>query len=463
MSSRDMEADYLVVGAGTGGLAFADTLLSETDSSIIIVDERARPGGHWNEAYRFVRLHQPSAFYGVNSTSLGNNTIDAHGPNAGYYELATGAEVCAYFENVMDRVLLPSGRVQYFPMCRYDGGGRFTSLVTGATHEASVRKRIVDSTYVAGTTPERHQPAYSIAPNTRHTPIAGLANISRPAEAYVIIGAGKTGMDACLWLLARGIDPDAICWIMPQDAWLMDRALSQPGDIFFEAVVNGLAAQMEAAAGAASREDLFSRLEDRGALLRLDPNVSPTAYRCASVNVWELEQLRRIKNVVRKGRVKAIEADHIAMERGEIPTGPRALHVDCSAKGVAPRPIHPIFDDGRITIQFVRTCQPAFSAAFIAFVEAHYEDEAKKNSLCGVVQSPERAVDWISMALANAMNAFSWSTEPMLQQWLAQARLNGFNGLHKRSEALTPEQRAARQRLRAATAGAMTNLPRLLG
>ena len=315
---------------------------------------------------------------------------------------------------------------------------------------------------MAGTTTEGHQPAYSIAPDTRHTPIAGLANLGRPADAYVIVGAGKTGIDACLWLLDRGIAPDAISWIMPQDAWLMDRALSQPGDAFFEAVVNGLAAQMEAAAGAVSREDLFSRLELQGALLRLDPGVAPTAYRCASVNLWELEQLRRIKNVVRMGRVKAIEADRIVLERGEITTGPHVLHVDCSAKGVAPRALRPIFEDGRITIQFVRTCQPAFSAAFIAFVEAHYEDEAKKNSLSGVVQSPERAVDWMSMALANAMNAFSWSTEPMLQQWLAQARLNGFSGLHKPSEALKPGQRAARQRLRAATAPAVGNLRRLL-
>jgi hypothetical protein len=288
MSSPSIEADYLVVGAGTGGLAFADTLLSETNASIIIVDERARPGGHWNEAYRFVRLHQPSAYYGVNSTSLGNDTIDLHGPNAGYYELATGAEVCAYFENVMDRVLLPSGRVKYFPMCRYEGCGRFMSLVSGATHEARVRKRIVDTTYVAGSTPARHQPNYSIAPGVRHMPIAGLANLASPADTYVVVGAGKTGIDACLWLLARGVGPDAICWIMPQDAWLMNRALSQSGDAFFDIVVNG---QMEAAAAAASCSDLLAQLEAQEALLRLDPSVSPTAYRCASVNRWELQQL----------------------------------------------------------------------------------------------------------------------------------------------------------------------------
>jgi len=463
MNSNSIEADYLIVGAGTGGLAFADTLLGETDGSIIVVDERARPGGHWNDAYRFVRLHQPSAYYGVNSISLGNDSIDVHGPNAGFYELATGAEVCAYFERLMDRILLPSGRVNYFPMCRYEGGGRFTSLVTGATHEVRVRKRIVDTTYVAGSTPARHKPAYSIAAGVRHTPVAGLADLTSPADTYVIVGAGKTGIDACLWLLDQGIDPDAICWIMPQDAWLLNRAFSQPGDAFFEMVVNGLAAQMEAAAAAESREDLFAWLEAQEALLRLDPGVAPTAYRCASVNQWELQQLRKIKNVVRLGRVKSIDSRQIVLDRGQIATSGSAMHVDCSAKGVAPRPVRPIFEGDRITVQFVRTCQPAFSAAFIAFVEAHYEAEAKKNALCGVVQSPERDVDWMSMMLANIMNAFAWSTEPVLQQWLSQARLNGFSGLHKPNEALKPEQRAARQRLRVATPGAVANLRRLLG
>ncbi len=32
-----------------------------------IVDRNDQPGGHWTTAYPFVRLHQPSAYYGVNS------------------------------------------------------------------------------------------------------------------------------------------------------------------------------------------------------------------------------------------------------------------------------------------------------------------------------------------------------------------------------------------------------------
>ena len=72
---KEFATDYLVVGAGAMGMAFTDVLLSETDATITIVDSKANPGGHWNDAYPFVRLHQPSSFYGVNSTPLGLSLI----------------------------------------------------------------------------------------------------------------------------------------------------------------------------------------------------------------------------------------------------------------------------------------------------------------------------------------------------------------------------------------------------
>jgi len=136
-----IDTDYLIVGAGAAGLAFADALLRESDAAVTIVDERGRPGVHWNDAYRFVRLHQPSAYYGVNSTALGRDAIDTSGPNAGPCELATGAEICAYFEQVMEQVLLPSGRVQYFPMCRLEGDGRLVSLLPASRTRFAFEKR----------------------------------------------------------------------------------------------------------------------------------------------------------------------------------------------------------------------------------------------------------------------------------------------------------------------------------
>ena len=69
-----LHVDYLISGAGAMGMAFADVILHESGKTIALVDRRAAPDGHWNDAYPFVRLHRPSAFYGVNSRALGDET-----------------------------------------------------------------------------------------------------------------------------------------------------------------------------------------------------------------------------------------------------------------------------------------------------------------------------------------------------------------------------------------------------
>ena len=119
MDAKLIETDYLVIGAGATAMAFVDTLLKETNARIIMVDRHDRPGGHWNDAYPFVRLHQPSAFYGVNSRELGSATKDKAELNEGLYELASGAEVVSYFDQVMNQQFLPTGRVRYFPTVSY--------------------------------------------------------------------------------------------------------------------------------------------------------------------------------------------------------------------------------------------------------------------------------------------------------------------------------------------------------
>jgi len=88
---RAIETDYLVIGAGAAGMSFTDALIdADPDCDVVMVDRRHAPGGHWNDAYPFVRLHQPAACYGVNSRPLGNDQLDDHGLNAGLYEQAAG-------------------------------------------------------------------------------------------------------------------------------------------------------------------------------------------------------------------------------------------------------------------------------------------------------------------------------------------------------------------------------------
>ena len=97
MGMNEIDTEHPVVGAGATAMAFVDTLLTEGAARISMVDRRHRPGRHWNDAYPFVRPHQPSATYGVNSRELGSWIKDEIGLNAGFYRLASG------LENLRDR------------------------------------------------------------------------------------------------------------------------------------------------------------------------------------------------------------------------------------------------------------------------------------------------------------------------------------------------------------------------
>jgi len=432
MTKQTLEADYLVVGSGAMGMAFTDVLMTESDATVVMVDRHHQPGGHWNDAYPFVRLHQPSAFYGVNSRPLGSDTIDATGWNQGLYELATGAEGCAYFDQGMQQQFLPSGRVQYFAMCEYQGGRRFRSKLADSEFEV-VSRKVVDSTYMNVRVPSICSPAYEVDPEARCVPLNELPRIAGEFERYVIVGAGKTGMDACLFLLANGADPDAIRWIMPRDSWILDRSHIQPAKDASDEVGRIFVQQLEEIARSESIEDLFERQAAAGLLLRLDDAVTPKMYRCATVTRPELDQLRRIRNVVRMGRVKRLEARRIVLEQGEIETGPGTLHVDCTADGLAARPVKPVFAGDTITLQSVRVCQQVFSAAFIAHIECRGEDEPTGNEICTPVPHPNTDLDFLRTTLANGTNQARWSQDPELLEWLHASRLDGF----------TPDPKAA--------------------
>ena len=106
------------------------------------------------------------------------------------------------------------------------------------------------------------------------------------------MGSGKTATDACIWLLARGVDPDAICWVRPRDPWMLNRALIQPDPVIYLGMV---ADMMQAAGAAESLPDLFLRLEDAGIMLRIDRSVTPTMAKAPTLGTWELELLRSIE------------------------------------------------------------------------------------------------------------------------------------------------------------------------
>ena len=427
-----IETDYLVVGAGASGMAFVDTLITERPADVVMVDRRHAPGGHWVDSYPFVRLHQPSANYGVNSRALGMDSIDTTGPNAGFYEQATGIEIRDYYQDVLDEHLLPSGRVRFYGMHDYIGdwtrGHAITSRLTGRTTTVKVRRKLVDSTYLAMQLPGTHTRPFSVEEDARVIPVGDLVDVTDAPSGYTIIGSGKTGSDAVNWLVQNGVDPDRIRWIKPREPWLFDRAAFQPRDLVAQSF-EALSYDVEALAEAENLKDLFARLEAHIRLVRVDPTVTPTMFRGATLSRTEREELEQISNVVRLGKVRHVGADRIVLDGGEIPTNRRHVHVDCSAYGLGPAPARPVFEPGRIIIQTLMGGFVTFNAALLGYIEGTRDDDAEKNRLCEPVAPPSRDVDWITMMCGGFRSFAVHAAERDIAEWMSTSRLNLTVGL----------------------------------
>ncbi len=424
--------DYLVVGAGALGMAFVDSLLSHSDADVVMVDRRHRPGGHWVDAYPFVQLHQPSRFYGVDSTSLGQDRLTADDG----YERASGAEVCGYFDDVMRHRLLASGRVRFLPKTEYVGDRRVRSLLTGEITDVTVRTRVVDATYLASRVPATDPPPFAVAEGVRCVPVGELARLDEVPAGFVIVGGGKTAMDAVGWLLERGVDADAITWIRPGDAWLLNREFFQPGRAkTFEGVV----LQLEAMVASQTVEEVYERLEAHGEVLRTDPAITPSMTTGATLSVAELEQLRRVQRVVRLGHVLHIEPHEIVLERGTIPTTPAHIHVHCASPGLSNSTPRPIFAGDVVTPQLVTRVGITLSGALVGYVEATRGTTEEKNRLCPPVALPHTPLGYLDAVLSGIRTEMSWSDAPDIAKWLDESRLNLLSGMDETEQARTQE------------------------
>jgi hypothetical protein len=446
MPARTLETDYLVVGSGAAGMAFVDALVADSTADVVMLDRRHAPGGHWHDAYPFVRLHQPSAYYGVNSLPLGGEAIDRHGPNEGFYERASAPEICAYYDRVMREKLLASGRVRYFPMTESLGEQRFVSRLTGEEREVRVRRSVVDARYLEPSVPATTRPPFEVEAGVRVVPVHELTTQPRPAGAYGIVGAGKTAVDACLWLLESGVSPASIRWIKPREAWFVNRAFAQGGELV-GTLLEGIARQVEALAQASSSDDLFERLGAAGQLLRVDGTIVPSMYKAATMSVAEVDALRSIRDVVRLGRVRHVGRDRITLDGGTVPTTADTLHVHCAAAGLNPAPVVPIFGEGRIVLQPIRSGLIPFNAAVVGYLEATRGDLTEKNRLCPPNRLPDAPVDWIRGTLIGMTADHAWSRDPAIADWLERARLNPSRGL--RARGAEPQVVAASKRFAA--------------
>jgi hypothetical protein len=424
MAMRSLETDYLVVGAGAMGMAFTDALIDHADVHVTLVDRRYAASGHWQDAYPFVQLHQASLFYGVASSMLGRGAVQQRGPETGLQERARQPEIRAYYDDVLHRRFIGSGRVNFLGGSEHhtDGASQLvTSRVSGETVEIDVRRRVVDATYLSPTIPATTPPPFGVADDVGVIPINELATLDAAPNRYVIVGAGKTATDGIVWLLANGVEPDRVVWVRPRDPWMLNRAVVQPDPV----VALGLAADtMAAAAAAESPDDLFLRLEAAGVMLRIDTNVAPTMAKTPTLGTWELDLLRTVEHVVRLGHVKHVTRNEIVLDEGSVPLATDSLVVHCAASGLQYPPLVPLWEPDKIRLQTIRAGFPCFNAALAGYVEATRDDDRERNRLCPSNTLPDTPSNWARMQVRGTVAARNYGAESDIAAWANGCALN---------------------------------------
>jgi hypothetical protein len=413
-------ADYLVVGAGASGMAFVDALIDHANVHVVMVDRRHGAGGHWLDAYPFVRLHQASLFYGVASTRLGEGRIQDTGPESGLHERATAPEICAYYVRVLQR-MVASGKVEFHPGCEYLGDHSFVSRISGRRFEVADTARIVTTDYLGPEIPATTPPPFGVGAGARVIPVNDLVKVTEAPGRYVVVGSGKTATDACMWLLGQGVDPDAICWVRSREPWMINRAALQPDPVVFYRSAGDI---MAAGAAASSPDDLFLRLEEAGVMVRIDESVLPTMAKTPTIGQWEIDQLRSIEDVVRSGHLQHVDPGLLHFGSGDVRVPADSIVVHCAASGFRSAPVVPIWRRQAITLQPVRAGFPCFGAAITGYVEATRDDDAEKNSVCLPSPLPDTPKSWARMQVLGGRASASFACEPDIKAWAGRTTLN---------------------------------------
>ncbi|MFW0794961.1 NAD(P)-binding protein [Gordonia sp. CPCC 205515] len=424
MTGRTVTTDYLVVGAGAMGMAFTDALIDHADVHVTLVDRNHSAGGHWLDAYPFVQLHQASQFYGVASTVLGTGAVQQSGPEQGLSERARQPEIESYFDDVLRRRFVGSGRVTFLGASNHhvDGDEQLvTSRVSGETVRIDVRRRVVDATYLSPTIPATTPPPFPVADDVRVVAVNELADLSEVPQTFVIVGAGKTATDAIVWLLANGVSPDRVMWVRPREPWMLNRAVVQPDPLVAMGLTTSI---MTAAAGAVTPDDLFRRLEADDVVMRVDPALTATMAKTPTLGAWELDLLRTIERVVRLGHIRQVTGAEIVLEQGRVALPPDSLIVHCAASGLSYPPMVPIWGRDRIRLQTSRTGFPCFNAALIGLVEATRDDDRERNRLCPPNRLSDNPIDWIQMQVRGIGAARRFGAEPDIAAWANTCALN---------------------------------------
>ena len=481
------QVDYLIVGAGATGLAFADTLLhhSAPSTSVLVIDKNSSPGGQWVDSYGFVRLHQPSDMYGVETMKLEPSGEDCSATtNMEEAHRATRVEILEYYDKVT-KVLEEKYDFHFvgdstFDMAQLDDKeeilkvaeeGASTDLHQHHRYKLSggrsiMAKKVVDARYLQPDLPIHVPPKFKYNSELINVvPVNTLAETDKlkqqqsQSKYYVIIGAGKTGMDAIVHLIQHEhVNPDNILWIVPNEAWITAREnIGSFAEFLHECTElqrkNDLLANNNGR-GNIESEDFFQRgfleWEKKGKVYRFDEDILPTKFKDATLSTNELVLIKNVKRVVRNGRVESIDDKGTIHFAGgttmPLPWSPSSTtdttFVHCSAgafnysKQTTKPP--PIFSPHRISVQDVYGT-PGF--CFVGSIIGKLESlgtsftDAEKNAMCAApTPNPSSSplgpsggdIGVISSGhgyVQRLCNLNRWLQVPEIRNWLVRHRL----------------------------------------
>ena len=163
--------------------------------------------------------------------------------------------------------------------------------------------------------------------------------------------------------------------------------------------------------------------ERKGIFLRIDEDHMPEMFRGAAISPHEIMLCRKVKNIIKNGRIKSIEKGRIIFENGSmIATDSDTLHVNCSSIGLTTRKPIPIFTSDRITIQMVFAFQPALGAAVLGYIEAHYGEKLDfANEVAIPLAYPKTKFEFFNSIRISYVNLDRWLR--YFHSWLNTIRL----------------------------------------
>merc|ERR1719387_104710 len=160
------------------------------------------------------------------------------------------------------------------------------------------------------------------------------------------------------------------------------------------------------------------------------------AFHGVQVSKDELENLRKVKDIIRLGHVREIHAQRMVLEGGVVPEAQDVLYINCTSSiHHNPPPLVPIWMEKTINLQMITEVyngagdfNPCLAASLTGFLEAKFQDMTEwKNSVCTPAKTVDTALDWLKSQMATSERSGALMNEKMVMSWLVGTRPSQFN------------------------------------